>query len=936
MYSVRTSPKRAVWTVVGSADLREWAVAHCAGYVDTWANAKPKPEVLVEPTPLVYDRLVEKLGASAIEPKIHQDMAARKAHRAFLAAALGEAREDIGVDVDLSPDQADGVRFLFHQERAVLAYRVGKGKGLVVSTPVLTPLGWRTIGEIRPGDQLIGSDGRPTTVRGVYHQGMLPTYRVTFSDGAWIDCDGTHQWQVWDTRGFFASDFPKIATTAGLLRRGYRTKRNAGRYRIPMVSPVHFAVSAPLPVDPYLLGVLLGDGYLAPSAVAVTTADVDLLDSLATVLPEGVTAKHRGAYDYGLTGARGRGSNPLLDALRDLGLAGTHAESKFVPDAYLWASPDDRLALLQGLMDTDGSVSRDGTRVTFKTISIRLAESVQHLVQSLGGTASIRPVWPTYTYAGKTLTGQVAYGLSLRMPPGVIPFRLARKAKLLPKFRKYAPTRLIEDITPIGEREIVCLAVDAPDQLYVAKDFIVTHNTRVAATVAMLETAEPREPWSQRTLVACPAKVTYQWAEEVARHVSPDWPVVVLDGTLPERVAAVQTAPHNALCITSWNSLTPTGSDRWVEEWWAGLDDARFQVVIADEAQRLGNRKGQQANRFLDYAKTARCVYTLSGTPTDGKVDAWFGILRTVDPDRFTSYWRWVGMFVDTLVGYDRRYSSVNIGNGFAGAKHVDILEDILADYVITREWTEEERNPLERITVPVQMSPEQAKAYLDLETRFMLETDNGTMYTASHAGMRIRLAQLTLDPALVGLTAPAVKVDTLVEFLRERVPADDSVVVATYLVNSVNQKDNAMLWNLKRRIETEAGREVELIGSMTAKRDAVARNAWLAAKPGRVVVMSTAAGGEGLNLQEANWLIFMDRPWSMITNLQAEGRVDRYGQKKLIRYVDLTAIDTLDEQVRDVLQSKLYMHDLLFASSVISKRAARRSSDSKADLTRD
>jgi len=115
-----------------------------------------------------------------------------------------------------------------------------------------------------------------------------------------------------------------------------------------------------------------------------------------------------------------------------------------------------------------------------------------------------------------------------------------------------------------------------------------------------------------------------------------------------------------------------------------------------------------------------------------------------------------------------------------------------------------------------------------------------------------------------------------------------------------------------------------------------VARNAWLAAKPGRVVVMSTAAGGEGLNLQEANWLIFMDRPWSMITNLQAEGRVDRYGQKKLIRYVDLTAIDTLDEQVRDVLQSKLYMHDLLFASSVISKRAARRSSDSKADLTRD
>ena len=192
-------------------------------------NAKPKPEVLVEPTPLVYDRLVEKLGASAIEPKIHQDMAARKAHRAFLAAALGEAREDIGVDVDLSPDQADGVRFLFHQERAVLAYRVGKGKGHPTGTPILTPTGWRPIEDLQVGDLVIGSNGQPTRLRGVFPRGPLPTFRVTFSDGAWIDCDGTHQWQVWDTRGFFAKDFPKIATTAGLLRRGYRTAKNACR-----------------------------------------------------------------------------------------------------------------------------------------------------------------------------------------------------------------------------------------------------------------------------------------------------------------------------------------------------------------------------------------------------------------------------------------------------------------------------------------------------------------------------------------------------------------------------------------------------------------------------------------------------------------------------------------------------------------------------------
>jgi phosphate starvation-inducible PhoH-like protein len=177
-------------------------------------------------------------------------------------------------------------------------------------------------------------------------------------------------------------------------------------------------------------------------------------------------------------------ANPLTVALRDLGLAGTNSGSTFVPDEYLTNSADVRLAVLQGLLDSDGGPARQrgrASRIRYTTYSDRLRDDVTFLVRSLGGVAYARtrkakgrapgraggrPVWHRHD----------AHILDIRLPAGVMPFRLARKRRLYDAGGG-RPMRMIDSIEPEGTRECVCIAVAAADSLYVTEDFLVTHNT---------------------------------------------------------------------------------------------------------------------------------------------------------------------------------------------------------------------------------------------------------------------------------------------------------------------------------------------------------------------------------------------------------------------------------------------------------------------------
>jgi phosphate starvation-inducible protein PhoH and related proteins len=371
-------------------------------------------------------------------------------------------------------------------EVAPLAYM--RGRAQPVFTKVLTPNGFRPIGELQVGDQVIGSDGCPTEVLGVYPQGFKEIYRVHTQDGSSTLASGDHLWSV-STRDDRRRRKPaRVLQTKEMI--GNLRAAHYHRYELPLLSaPVHFS-PRPVPLDPYALGLLLGDSCFSCKATpSFATTDPELVASLEQLIP-GIRARRRSEVDYVLNRVRHHGevitiTNPVTGAMRELGLSGARSSTKFVPEDYLFNSPEVRLGVLQGLLDSDGGpVTQSGRtcRIQFTTVSDRLRDDAIFLVQSLGGIVYQRTRLAAGRKPGLARGRDVhhrsdAHTLDIRLPEGIVPFRLARKAAKYDATGGGRPMRFIERIESVGTEEAVCIKVAAADSLYVTEDFLLTHNT---------------------------------------------------------------------------------------------------------------------------------------------------------------------------------------------------------------------------------------------------------------------------------------------------------------------------------------------------------------------------------------------------------------------------------------------------------------------------
>lgn len=394
------------------------------------------------------------------------------------------------IDLKLNEPQA---RFLACTKQMALARGgSGSGKAQPNDTPTLTPYGWVPIGDLRPGDFVIGKNGRPTRVLATWPQGVKPVVRFTFHDGTTTRCCHDH---LWTTRR--GDRLWSVRTTTNLMALYSRERKS--KFVVPVVEPVEFSDEfvAPKPIEPYALGLLLGNGcFIEGITPTFSSGDDELIDHLKASLDDCAPRKINGP-DWALRAMSGRArgtdgrfgrGNPLITALESLDLRGKHSDRKFVPTQYLLASADDRLAVLQGLMDTDGTVcKRPGKEIggaTFCTTSAQLAEDVCFLVRSLGGEARLGgPYIKHYTHNGEKRTGKPAYIINVKMT--TCPFRLQRKASAWRAPVKYFPNKIIRSIEQAGEAECTCITVDAEDGLYVTEGFIVTHNTHIGKLFAV-------------------------------------------------------------------------------------------------------------------------------------------------------------------------------------------------------------------------------------------------------------------------------------------------------------------------------------------------------------------------------------------------------------------------------------------------------------------
>lgn len=368
----------------------------------------------------------------------------------------------------------------------LIAARPSMGKALRCDEPILTIYGWKRNDELKLGDRLASIDGGESFVTGVFPQGVRKMFSVAFSDGRTIEADEEHLWSV----SYRAWVSPRVLTTSK-LREMLTRKRYQNRLWIDTFDG-NFGSEAPLPLHPYAMGALIGNGDLTSSTPKFSTRDQETRIRLIETLPHGMTMRRINKYDWSIADPTTAG-NRVNTVMSAVFLRGLCSHEKFIPQEFLRAGRAQRVELLRGLMDTDGNVEKTGSLV-YSTSSLRLAENVQYLARSLGGQSTIsRRDEPVFTYKGERKIGLPAYRVYISHEDASEFVHLKRKKERVAA-RKRSCRLTVTSITESNPHPCQCIAVSHPSKLYIASHgFIVTHNTASAINIAVNVVTEDPE-----------------------------------------------------------------------------------------------------------------------------------------------------------------------------------------------------------------------------------------------------------------------------------------------------------------------------------------------------------------------------------------------------------------------------------------------------------
>lgn len=360
----------------------------------------------------------------------------------------------------------------------------GTGKAMPKDTLIPTPDGEKLLGEIKVGDFVFDRKGHPTKVLGVYDRGVRRCFELTFSDGRKTRCCDEHIWPCYTSKKNL-----KNLTLQEMMEKGIRISAKSGaRFRMPINGCVEFSEKE-LPVHPYILGVFLGDGCCKERYLTLSSNDLPVVEKVAELL--NATAEKLSENNYSWRFMKGGKAITTKEVFGDIAswvMRGSN--EKAIPAYYLHGSSDQRIALLQGLFDTDGSVSsKSNGLASFSTTSSELYAGVSYLLRSLGLSASTSSKAVCRGRVKQNGTCSTDYVVRTHLKPDQfdVCFSLPRQIeKLKAVFGAFKrPSKCTERVALTDVREIepcdqVCILVDNPEHLFLANDFLVTHNTHRA------------------------------------------------------------------------------------------------------------------------------------------------------------------------------------------------------------------------------------------------------------------------------------------------------------------------------------------------------------------------------------------------------------------------------------------------------------------------
>ena len=399
-----------------------------------------------------------------------------------------------------TPHPGSQVHFLrCPADEALLHGNRGGGKAQPLDSMVLTPRGFRKMGSLEVGNKVCNPDGTISTIIGVFPQGKKKVYKLIFHDGSTVKCCGEHLWFGKVAGANKSRDKDKIYSPLDFSGFIYTTEQLVQKFNegcrdflVPCPEPIKYSGTMRKSrhvrystIDPYLLGLLLGDGCLCRNVMTLTTTDEEISDYISNFgfyndVEVGEDGNKVYSADVNVSNENYLlKENKLYKEIEFLGLRKTKSDVKFIPKQFLYGAYAERVSVLQGLMDTDGE-AKEG-KASFSSTSWQLIQDVRTLIWSLGG-------WSTITGGGRARYKledgsykecKPVWGLYIRMPAGFELFRLTRKQSVYSE-GEYMHGRLVrkvEAIVECGEEEVQCIKVNNPNGLYITDDFIVTHNT---------------------------------------------------------------------------------------------------------------------------------------------------------------------------------------------------------------------------------------------------------------------------------------------------------------------------------------------------------------------------------------------------------------------------------------------------------------------------
>lgn len=350
------------------------------------------------------------------------------------------------------------------------------GKAQPYDAKVLTPHGFVEMGTLKVGDTITGANGKPQKVLQIFEQGIRDICKIVFVDGGCVECDYDHLWKITTTL-IKKNKQQMIVDTRTLIDMMNARDGKYGSVRnifMPLVGAVEYdQTKYELPIDPYVLGVIIGDGCTRTktSKPRISTPDVEVIDK---IISHGYEMRQLTSSELEWQFE----DRSIIDKLKSLGLWDCLSYDKFIPKQYLMSSIENRMELLRGLMDTDGSASGHSS-AEFSTSSERLANDVRELVFSLGGYCNTVSRIPKYTYNGELKSGHLSHRLYVSFENQSQIFYIRKKKDRCKTHRNpdYLNGRRVAKISNAGKKQCRCILVSNPDHLYVTNDYVVTHNT---------------------------------------------------------------------------------------------------------------------------------------------------------------------------------------------------------------------------------------------------------------------------------------------------------------------------------------------------------------------------------------------------------------------------------------------------------------------------